>query len=176
MCSHIRALAGGDMTNVDLTVGDIYGDRDCARLGLPAALIASSMGKVPARNREARAVGGEGSAAVTQKEGNGKAAALPLRQTSGDLRQRFKREDVVDSLIFMLGNNIAQIASLVAQLHGAEAVVFCGGWIDRNPAVWRHVSFGTAFWSAGKLGALFTETDRYYGCIGALMHGGAPAP
>ena len=159
----IRSLGGGDMANVDLTVGDIYGDRDCERLGLPAALIASSMGKVPGRNARI----------AEEMAGGGEGAASP--PPSADLRQRFAPEDMVDSLIFMLGNNIAQIAALVAQQHGAKAVVYCGGWIDRNPAVWRHVTFGTNFWSAGKLRALFAETDRYYGCIGALRHGGLPA-
>jgi len=159
----IRSLRGGDMARVDLTVGDIYGDRDCERLGLPAALIASSMGKVPGRNARI----------AEEMAGGGEGVVSP--PPSADLRQRFAPEDMVDSLIFMLGNNIAQIAALVAQQHGAKAVVYCGGWIGQNPAVWRHVTFGTNFWSAGKLRALFAETDRYYGCIGALRHGGLPA-
>ena len=73
----------------------------------------------------------------------------------------------------MLGNNIAQIAVMAGQLHKcAPHIVFCGGWVGDNDAVWRHITFGTKFWGQGKVQAYFvaSDRDRYYGALGALQH------
>jgi pantothenate kinase len=43
-------------TSADLTVADIYGKNDCAELGLPAELLASSFGRVPQVSHQAAGV------------------------------------------------------------------------------------------------------------------------
>ena len=45
-----KAFEEGDNSNVDLTVGDIYG-KGCSSLKLPDELIASSMGKLQTINK-----------------------------------------------------------------------------------------------------------------------------
>ena len=52
-----RAVRGALFSQVDMLVGDIYGDRDYSSIGLSATTIASSFGKVVSQVRTASVLG-----------------------------------------------------------------------------------------------------------------------
>jgi len=131
----------GHSENVDLLVGDIYGDNFEAykALGLSPDVIASSFGKV--------------------------ATAEDKPEPTS-----YKSADIIRSLMFMLANNISQIGYLNAKLHECKNVIFVGGFIEENPFVWSRFSYAINFWSEGKMKALFVRHDGYLGALGAMLH------
>jgi type II pantothenate kinase len=81
----------------------------------------------------------------------------------------FKNADIVKSLLFMICNNIGQVAFLNAKLHQVKRVYFAGGFIQRNPYIWSTLSFAIKFWSKGDMEAMFLVHDGYLGALGALL-------
>eukprot|EP00667_Euglena_gracilis_P014570 EG_transcript_15113 len=152
----LRLCAAGDLRRTDLLVGDIYGGA-CEALGLPFDIIAASFGKaVPQGSSE-------------QPEGNPgdpPSAADPHPGTP-DARQR--SADLLASLAFMLGNNLAQLACLVADRHTARTVVFAGGMFAVQDALWSYVAFAMQFWSQGARRACFVPHGGLLGAVGALL-------
>ena len=96
-------------------------------------------------------------------------------------------EDIVRSLLFMISNNISQIAYLNAKLHNVQRIYFSGGifiensstfrgdfaeisgFLQQNPYVWGRLSYGVDFWSSGTMKAHFLQHNSYLGAIGALV-------
>ena len=97
----LELASKGDHRKVDMLVKDIYGERgeEYTSLGLPADLIASSLGKAIH----------DGKADTT--DGKGKA---------------FNDADIARSLLYMISNDIGQIASLYALLHKIKCIYFGG--------------------------------------------------
>ena len=81
----------------------------------------------------------------------------------------FSNADMVKSLLFMICNNIGQVAFLNAKLHQVKRVYFAGGFIQRNPYIWSTLSFAIKFWSKGDMEAMFLVHDGYLGALGALV-------
>lgn len=81
----------------------------------------------------------------------------------------FKNADIVKSLLFMICNNIGQVAYLNAKVHQVKRVYFAGGFIQRNPYIWSTLSFAIKFWSKGDMEAMFLVHDGYLGALGALL-------
>jgi len=131
----------GCAENVDLLVGDIYGDDVDAykALGLSPDITASSFGK----------------AATVENP---------------PAPHHYQSADIIRSLMFMLSTNISQIAYLDAKLYECKHIIFVGGFIEENPFVWSRFSSAIDFWSAGELKALFVRHDGYLGALGALLH------
>jgi len=138
-----RCSADGDNENVDLLVGDIYGEEDekYSRLGLSKTIIASSFGKVSTTDFD----------------------------DGGDVRSHYRSEDIVRSLLFMMANNIGQIAYLVAEQQKIERVFFAGGLIEDSTILWNKLSFAINFWSKGLMKALFLRHNGYLGALGAII-------
>eukprot|EP01105_Mastigella_eilhardi_P015311 TRINITY_DN3497_c0_g1_i3.p1 TRINITY_DN3497_c0_g1~~TRINITY_DN3497_c0_g1_i3.p1 ORF type:complete len:385 (-),score=134.33 TRINITY_DN3497_c0_g1_i3:92-1246(-) len=80
-----------------------------------------------------------------------------------------KDEDIVRSLLYMIADNIAQIAFLNAKLHHVKSVFFTGGFVMDNPIVWKAITWGVHFWSKGEMKAFFVRHDGYLGALGALL-------
>eukprot|EP01125_Pyxidicula_operculata_P014426 TRINITY_DN4801_c0_g1_i1.p1 TRINITY_DN4801_c0_g1~~TRINITY_DN4801_c0_g1_i1.p1 ORF type:complete len:360 (-),score=33.39 TRINITY_DN4801_c0_g1_i1:83-1162(-) len=133
----------GDSTTVDLLVRDIYGEdtNRYDKLGLGPDIIASSFGK-----------------AAVAAESDGSANS-------------YKSEDVIRSLMFMIANNICQIAFLNAKLHNVERIIFSGGFVAGNMTLCSRFSFGINFWSGGNMKALFLLHDGYLGALGSMLVG-----
>jgi type II pantothenate kinase len=93
----------GDNSNVDMLVGDIYG-QDYLKVGLKSSTIASTFGKVARKSRE-------------------------ISHSS----LQFKPEDISRSLLFAISNNIGQITYLQAQLHDLQHIYFGGSFIRGTP-------------------------------------------
>jgi len=100
-----------------MLVKDIYGDRDnYQNLGLPADLLASTFGKAA--------------------------------QTAGDKDEpaAFSAADKARSLLYMISNDIGQISSLYAMLHGVKRIYFGGFFLRHHPVSMHTVSFSVNYW------------------------------
>ena len=150
------ALSGtGDNAEVDMLVGDIYGS-DYLKVGLKSTTIASTFGKVARKARE---------------RGN----------DHGPLKG-FNPQDISQSLLFAISNNIGQITYLQAQLHDLQHIYFGGSFIrgkilslDVAFLILGHtitmntLSYAIKFWSKGTKQAYFLRHEGYLGAIGAFL-------
>ena len=90
-------------------------------------------------------------------------------KVSKNERNAFKPEDIAASLLYMVANNIGQIAYLNAQIHNVKNIYF-GGFFIRNHAITMNaISYAINFWSKGEKKALFLKHEGYLGCIGAFL-------
>ncbi|KAL7749713.1 hypothetical protein RI367_004941 [Sorochytrium milnesiophthora] len=84
--------------------------------------------------------------------------------------------DIGASLLYMLSNNIGQIAYLNAQAHGLQRIYFGGYFIRGHPITMNTLSYAINYWSRGTAEALFLRHEGYLGAIGAfLKYDNAPA-
>lgn len=131
----------GHNENVDLMVSDIYGSKGFESLGLGGDVIASSFGRIGSERHVHE-------------------PAEPSEYDPGDL---------IRSLLFMITNNLTQIAFLNAEKHKIQRVIFAGGFLRTNPYVWMRLSYGINFWSKGSMEALFLQHDGYLGALGTFL-------
>eukprot|EP00794_Sanderia_malayensis_P002842 gene2842-3287_t len=79
--------------------------------------------------------------------------------------------DVVKSLLHMICNDIGQISSLYAQLHGLKRLFFGGFFIRGHPLSMHSITFAVNFFSKGEQKALFLRHEGYLGAVGAFLKG-----
>ena len=106
--------------------------------------------------------------------------------------------DLARSLLFTISNDIGQLASLYAMMHGLKKViknaavslwffftfyftglflslsqqVYFGGYFLRNHPLSMHtVSYAINYWSRGQTQGLFLRHEGYLGAIGAFLKG-----
>ena len=127
-----------------MLVKDIYGNTTPI-LGLTGDLLASSFAKVAFDN-----------------EFDGK-----LRFQ--DISHKYKKEDVLNSLVFMISFNIGQLAFLTAQLHQTEQIYFIGNFVRGHDLAMERINFAVEFMSGGHCKANFMTYDGYLGAIGAFL-------
>lgn len=144
----LRLSEIGHNSGVDLLVGDIYGGSYSTH-GLSAEIIASSFAKC----------------GLTPGEEDDEHPTVVSPAT----RHPAKPEDVVRSLMYMVANNITQIAYLNARLHSLKQIFFTGGFVQENKVLWERITFGLRFWSKGEMQANFLRHDGYLGALGALI-------
>ncbi|KAJ2317171.1 hypothetical protein GGI00_006834, partial [Coemansia sp. RSA 2681] len=89
------------------------------------------------------------------------------------LAKQYGDADVARSLLYMVSNNIGQIAYLNAQLHGIRRIYFGGYFIRGHPLTMHTLSYAVDFWSKGGVRALFLRHEGYLGATGALLRGEA---
>ena len=77
-----------------------------------------------------------------------------------------KKEDIINSIIGVIGENLGIIATLAAENHKINSIVFCGGFLIENKPLKQVLSLLCKF--KGKK-ALFLENSEYSGAIGALI-------
>ncbi|KAJ3022346.1 hypothetical protein HKX48_006380 [Thoreauomyces humboldtii] len=80
-------------------------------------------------------------------------------------KSKFKQEDISRSLLYLVSNNIGQIAYLNAQAHGVQRGFFIRG----HPITMNTLSYAINFWSKGKIMALFLRHEGYLGAMGAFF-------
>ena len=80
-----------------------------------------------------------------------------------------KQEDLARALLFMVTNNIGQVAHLNAQLHKTKRIYFVGNFLRSNTLSQQRLSYAINFWSHGKMEALFLEHEGYFGALGAFL-------
>lgn len=131
----------GDHRNVDMLVKDIYGG-DYSSMGLPGDLIACSFGKAIHSSRDKNFNPGQ-----------------------------FAGEDIARSLLFMISNDIGQLACLYAMMHGLIKVYFGGYFLRAHFLSMHTISYAINYWSKGKVQALFLRHEGYLTAIGAFLKG-----
>lgn len=140
----------GDNENVDLLVGDIYGENGYNKLGLKSNHIASSMGKVFKK--------------VSSRDSKNEPSDERLCRLD-----QFKQEDMARSLLYAISNNIGQIAYLQAQRHNLTKIYFAGSYINGHQQTMHTLSYAINFWSEGKKKAYFLKHEGYLGSMGAFL-------
>eukprot|EP01112_Ceratiomyxa_fruticulosa_P018954 TRINITY_DN6134_c0_g2_i6.p1 TRINITY_DN6134_c0_g2~~TRINITY_DN6134_c0_g2_i6.p1 ORF type:complete len:566 (+),score=114.93 TRINITY_DN6134_c0_g2_i6:1370-3067(+) len=145
----------GESNNVDLVVGDIYGS-DYSAIGLSSDVIASSFGKIIYQYRK-----GE----KKDKKEDENESGVKSEEEGGQL----SKADIVNSLLKMMCNNIAQIAYLDAMRFNLHRIYFGGFFIRDNPVSMQKISYAVNFWSKGKMKAMFLRHEGYLGALGAFL-------
>ncbi|KAJ1857962.1 hypothetical protein GGH12_000606 [Coemansia sp. RSA 1822] len=87
------------------------------------------------------------------------------------LDKHFDDSDIARSLLYMVSNNIGQIAYLNAQLHGIRHIYFGGYFIRGHPLTMHTLSYAINFWSKGEMRALFLRHEGFLGATGAFFIG-----
>ncbi|KAJ2608926.1 hypothetical protein H4S08_004261, partial [Coemansia sp. RSA 1365] len=85
------------------------------------------------------------------------------------LDKKFDDADIARSLLYMVSNNIGQIAYLNAQLHGIRRIYFGGYFIRGHPLTMHTLSYAINFWSKGQMSALFLRHEGFLGATGAFF-------
>jgi len=93
------------------------------------------------------------------------AATLGKIDKSFDLNS-VKKEDIISSLIGVIGENIATIATLMAENHEVENIVFCGGFLIGNKPLKQILSLLCKF---KRIKPIFIDNSVFAGAIGALL-------
>ncbi|KAJ3130375.1 hypothetical protein HK098_002604 [Nowakowskiella sp. JEL0407] len=88
---------------------------------------------------------------------------------SKEERKNIKSADISRSLLYMVSNNIGQIAYLNAQAHGVQWIYFSGFFIRGHPITMNTLNYAIHFWSKGKIKALFLRHEGYLGAMGAFL-------
>lgn len=143
----------GDNTNVDMLVGDIYG-QDYGKIGLKSTTIASSFGRVFKMKKDAEA------AAVAEGKPPGGADMARIGFSDGDISR---------SLLYAVSNNIGQIALLQSQIHNLSDIYFGGSFIRGHRQTMNTLSYAIKFWSKGTKQAYFLRHEGYLGSVGAFL-------
>ncbi|KAJ2440059.1 hypothetical protein IWW46_004157 [Coemansia sp. RSA 2440] len=92
------------------------------------------------------------------------------------LDKHFDDSDVARSILYMVSNNIGQIAYLNAQLHGIRHIYFGGYFIRGHPLTMHTLSYAINFWSKGEMRALFLRHEGFLGATGAFFIGERAKP
>ncbi|KAF7725379.1 hypothetical protein EC973_009646 [Apophysomyces ossiformis] len=95
----------------------------------------------------------------------GKVFKKGVRQSQGS----FASADIAKSLLFMVSNNIGQIAYLNAQQHQLKRIYFGGCFIRGHPITMNTLSYAIDFWSKGEMKALFLRHEGHLGATGAFL-------
>jgi len=93
------------------------------------------------------------------------AASLGKIKKDFDIKS-LKKEDLINSLIGMIGENIGTIATLMAENYNVKNIVFCGGFLMGNKTVKQILSLLCKF---KRKKAIFLKNSEYGGAIGALI-------
>ncbi|KAI9922647.1 hypothetical protein PsorP6_001339 [Peronosclerospora sorghi] len=129
------ASVDGDSNSVDMTVGDIYGSNGYKQFQLSPDTLASSFGKVGARN-------------------------LPHSPRDAD---------IACSLLFMITQNLGQLAFLNARRVNTQRIYFSGNFLRHNELACRQLAFAISFWSKGDMQAQFFHHEGFFGALGAFL-------
>lgn len=135
------ASVEGDSNAVDMTVGDIYGTSGYGQFNLKPSTVASSFGKM-------------GTAPAALQGGGGGSA---------------RDEDMARSLLFMITQNIGQVAYLNARRVATKRIYFCGNFLRRNEIASRQLSYAIDFWSQSQMEAQFFEHEGFFGALGSFL-------
>jgi type II pantothenate kinase len=93
------------------------------------------------------------------------AASLGKIKKDFDIKS-LKKEDLINSLIGIIGENIGTIATLMAESYNVKNIVFCGGFLIGNKTIKQILSLLCKF---KRKKPVFIENSEFVGAIGALL-------
>ncbi|MHA1343838.1 MAG: hypothetical protein ACTSQG_07620 [Promethearchaeota archaeon] len=79
----------------------------------------------------------------------------------------FRKEDFINSLICLIGENLATIAYLFAENNSIKQIVFCGGFLKENKVLKRILSLICKY---NNKKAIFLKNSIFAGAIGCLFN------
>ena len=79
--------------------------------------------------------------------------------------------DIARSLLYIISNDIGQIACLYALLHKVKRIYFGGFFLRHRPVSLHTISYSINYWSKGEVQATFLRHEGYLGAIGAFLKG-----
>lgn len=80
--------------------------------------------------------------------------------------KNMKKEDFINSLICMIGENIGTIANLISETNDLTNIVFCGGFLRENKILRKILSLLCV---VNKKKAIFLKNSEFSAAIGALF-------
>lgn len=92
-----------------------------------------------------------------------------IKVPPSERKTKFKQEDIAVSLLYLVSNNIGQIAYLNAQAHGIERIYFSGFYLSGHAISMNTLSYSVSYWSKGKIQANFLRHEGYLGALGAFL-------
>lgn len=78
-------------------------------------------------------------------------------------------EDIAQSALYMISNNIGQIAYLNAVHHNVSVIYFTGTFIGSHLDTMRTISYAIRFWSKGTMRACFVRHHAFVGALGSFL-------
>ncbi|KAF4314788.1 hypothetical protein G195_011207, partial [Phytophthora kernoviae 00238/432] len=93
----------------------------------------------------------------------GKAGARRLPQPPRDA-------DLARSLLFMITQNLGQLAFLNARRVQTKRIYFSGNFLRRNELACRQLAYAIDFWSNGEMQAQFFRHEGFFGALGTFLH------
>ncbi len=77
-----------------------------------------------------------------------------------------KKEDIISSIIGVIGENLGTIATLMAENYNIKNIVFCGGFLLENKLIKQILSL---LCKIKRKKAIFLKNSEYCGAMGALI-------
>ncbi|XP_011501587.1 PREDICTED: pantothenate kinase 4 [Ceratosolen solmsi marchali] len=88
--------------------------------------------------------------------------------------KNFSEADIARSLLFLISNDIGQIASLYASKHNMNKIYFGGYFLRNHPLSMHTISYAIKYWTRDQVKPLFLRHEGYLGAIGAFLYGAQP--
>ncbi|KAK2942169.1 putative Pantothenate kinase 2 [Blattamonas nauphoetae] len=138
----IDLAKGGNSTNVNMTIGDIYGE-DYGGIGLKKTAAAGAFAKVqPTKDKE---------------------------QGSEEVRDSFSHSDMIRTVLDVIVTNTAQLVFFVCSQHSIKNVYFGGSFLHNNNIAMAGLSNVVGSFSSSQLKTCYLRHDSFIGAIGAMM-------
>ena len=77
--------------------------------------------------------------------------------------------DVARSLLFMITQNLGQLAFLNARRVETKRIYFSGNFLRRNELACRQLAYAISFWSKGEMQAQFFHHEGFFGALGTFV-------
>uniref|UniRef100_M4C5T0 pantothenate kinase n=1 Tax=Hyaloperonospora arabidopsidis (strain Emoy2) TaxID=559515 RepID=M4C5T0_HYAAE len=92
----------------------------------------------------------------------GKAGARHLPQAP-------RQADLARSLLFMITQNLGQLAFLNARRVETKQIYFSGNFLRHNELACRQLAYAISFWSKGEMQAQFFHHEGFFGALGTFL-------
>jgi pantothenate kinase len=89
--------------------------------------------------------------------------------TKPEPRSGVQDEDVARALLFMLTQNIGQLAYLNARRVETPRIYFCGNFLRRNEIASRQLAYAIDYWSKSAMQAQFFHHEGFFGALGCVL-------
>lgn len=86
-----------------------------------------------------------------------------------DVQSKYKKEDILNSLVFMISFNIGQLSQLSSVINGCEQIYFIGNYVRGHDLAMERINWAVEFMSGKKQKALFLTYDGFLGALGAFL-------